>query len=273
MTYIDYAMPNEDYHNKELHPHLSSSDIKEVEKTSPLHWALKLEQPRKAPTPAMLAGSAIHAMISEPEKELFIRGLPDRRKRTEWAKLEEQAAKKGQTVLTEGEFDECQRIADTAIDTCVELQAALGEKDLAVEASIFTQCTWSDLKIKCRPDMMSLSKRTMWDIKTTTDNTKDNFPREIKRWSYDMQAAFYLHCAACAGLVIDRFIFLAVDKPTGVCVAYELSELYLKHAEKRMARVLDKLVEAESQGKFETGWERVNTIHLPSWMEDELDAF
>lgn len=121
--------------------------------------------------------------------------------------------------------------------------------------------------------MMSLSKRTMWDIKTTTDNTKDNFPREIKRWSYDMQAAFYLHCAACAGLVIDRFIFLAVDKPTGVCVAYELSELYLKHAEKRMARVLDKLVEAENQGKFETGWERVNTIHLPSWMEDELDAF
>ena len=273
MTYIDYAMSNEDYHSKELHPHFSSSDIKEIEKSSPLHWALKQEQPRKKPTPAMLAGSAIHAMISEPEKELFVRGLPDRRKRTEWAKLEEQAAKKGQTVLTESEYDDCQRIAGTAIHTCDELHDALQLRDMVVEASILTECSMSGLKIKARPDMMSLSERTMWDIKTTTDNTITGFPREIKRWAYDLQAAWYLHVAACAGLVIDKFIFLAVDKETGICVAYELSELYLKHAEKRMERVLNKLVKAESAGKFDTGWERVNTIHLPSWMEDELDAF
>ena len=47
MTHIDYEMSNEDYHDKKLHPHISSSDVKEVAKTSTLHWALKQARPRK----------------------------------------------------------------------------------------------------------------------------------------------------------------------------------------------------------------------------------
>ena len=94
MLGIKQDLPNEEYHDKDVYPHISSSDIKEIEKTSLLHWAIKAQLPRKKPTPAMLMGSAIHAMISEPKKELFVRGLPDRRKRNEWAKLEEAAEKK-----------------------------------------------------------------------------------------------------------------------------------------------------------------------------------
>lgn len=269
MTHIDYAMSNDDYHDKDKHPHLSSTDAKTVEKTSPLHWALKQGLPRKKPSPAMLMGSAVHAMISEPDKELFARGLPNRLKRKEWAKLEEEAAAKGQTLLTEGEFDEAKRIADTAIETCDLLRSALSLKDLAVEASIFTKCLHSDMKIKARPDMMSLELRTMWDIKTTTDNTPEGWAREVKRWGYDLQAAWYLHVAECSGLDIDNFIFFAVDKETGICVAYELSELYLKYAQKRMFRVLDQLVEAEEAKQLTTGWDSLNTIHLPPYLEDE----
>ena len=59
MTYIDYAMSNEDYHDKDKHPHISSSDVKEIAKTSGLHWAIKQNLPRKPPTPAMKFGSAV----------------------------------------------------------------------------------------------------------------------------------------------------------------------------------------------------------------------
>ena len=269
MTHIDYEMSNEDYHDKEKHPHISSTDIKTVEKTSPLHWALKQSLPKKKPTPAMLMGSAVHAMISEPDKALFVRGLPNRLKRKEWAKMEEEAAAKGQTLLTEGEYDEARRISDTALETCDLLRSALSLKDMIVEASIFTQCMHSDLKIKCRPDMMSNELGYMWDIKTTTDNTPEGFAREVKRWGYDIQAAFYLHCAHCAGLDVNQFAFFAVDKETGICVAYELSELYMKYAEKRMFRVLDQLVEAEEANTLTTGWDSLNTIHLPPYLEDE----
>ena len=72
MTHIDYEMSNEDYHNTDLHPHFSSSDIKEVVKNSPLHWIIKQEH-SKEPTPAMLLGSAVHAFILEPNKGEFVR--------------------------------------------------------------------------------------------------------------------------------------------------------------------------------------------------------
>ena len=131
MTYIDYAMSNEDYHDKDKHPHISSSDVKEIAKTSGLHWAIKQNLPRKPPTPAMKFGSAVHAMISEPDKALFARGLPNRLKRKEWAKMEEEAAAKGQTLLTEGEFDEARRISDTALETCDMLRQALSHHAFA----------------------------------------------------------------------------------------------------------------------------------------------
>lgn len=269
MTYIDYAMSNEDYHDKEKHPHISSSDVKEIAKTSGLHWAIKQNLPRKPPTPAMKFGSAVHAMISEPDKALFARGLPNRLKRKEWAKMEEEAAAKGQTLLTEGEFDEARRISDTALETCDMLRQALSLKDMMVEASIFTECSRTGIKKKIRPDMMSLETRTMWDIKTTTD-VLDGWGREVKRWQYDLQAYYYLSTAKDAGLDIDHFIFFAVDKETGICVAYELSELYLKYAERNVNRVLDMLSEADAKGEFKPEWDRLNTLHLPAYLEDEI---
>lgn len=270
---VIHDLPNEDYHNKELYPHFSSSDIKEIEKTSLLHWAIKSSLPRKKATPAMLMGSAIHAMISEPEKELFVRGLPNRVKRKEWAELEAKAAAKGQTLMTEGEYDEAKRISQAAVETCDVLKNALALDDLEVEASIFTRCPHSDLLLKIRPDMMSRKLRTMWDIKTTTDVTPDGFGRELRRWGYATQAAVYLHVAAAAGIEIDHFVFLAVDKETGICVAYELSELYLKYAERNMFRVMDQLTEAEASGKFDTGWDSINTLHLPAFLEDQLGDY
>ena len=270
MTHIDYAMSNEDYHNKELHPHISSTDIKTVAKTSVLHWAMKQGLPKKKPTPAMTMGAAVHGMISEPHKALFVRGLPNRLKRKEWAKMEEEAAAKGQTLLTEAEFDEARRISDTAIETCDELRAALSLKDLAVEASIFTKCSYSGMNTKIRPDMMSLETKTMWDIKTTTDNTPTGFAREISKWSYDLQAAYYLWNAQNANLDIQHFKFFAVDKETGICVTYDLSELYLASAKERMFKVMDQLIEADETQKLTTGWDQTVTIHLPTYLENQM---
>ena len=85
---------------------------------------------------------------TQPDKALFARGLPNRLKRKEWAKMEEEAAAKGQTLLTEGEFDEARRISDTALETCDMLRQALSLKDMMVEASIFTARPRTGIKRK-----------------------------------------------------------------------------------------------------------------------------
>ena len=80
ITKVDLEMSNADYHDKSQHPHISSSDIKEIAATSVLHWAIKQDKPRKETT-AMRMGSMLHSMILEPHKKEYVRGLPNRLKR------------------------------------------------------------------------------------------------------------------------------------------------------------------------------------------------
>ena len=276
MTHIDYTMSNADYHDKEKHPHISSSDVKAVHKKSLLHWALEQNMPRTE-SKAMLMGSAVHGMILEPEKKEFVRGLPNRLKRKEWAELEEKCAKNGQTLLTESEYDEAERITETAKQTCETLRYVLDHKRFVPEASIFTQCRDTKLPIKCRPDAMILPDEhgkggMLFDVKTTTDATPEAFQHEIKKWAYDLQAAFYIHTCQQAKININSFIFFAVEKPTGICVAYELSELYLSYGRRNMFRAMHEIAEAKETGNFTTGWDSINTIHMPSYLEDKYLA-
>ena len=137
-------MSNADYHDKSQHPHISSSDIKEIAATSVLHWAIKQDKPRKE-TPAMRMGSMLHSMILEPHKKEYVRGLPNRLKRKEWAAMEEKAAKQGKILVTEGEYDEAQELAAIALDTCKLLRESVKKKTLLLkQACLLTlmSLTW-----------------------------------------------------------------------------------------------------------------------------------
>ena len=108
------------------------------------------------------------------------------------------------------------------------------------------------------------------DIKTTQNVSPTGFAKEIKNWNYGVQAVFYMKCCKSIGLEVDRFIFFAVCKDTGICTKHTLSELYLKYAEKQMFKAMAELLDAQISGKFSTGWPDENVIHLPSYLEDEV---
>ena len=276
MTHIDYEMSNEDYHNTELHPHFSSSDIKEVVKNSPLHWIIKQELPRKEPTPAMLLGSAVHAFILEPDKGEFVRGEGSGRTKDFKAQKDE-LAKKGKTLLPEATFDDAMRIATKAMETNEYLARMVKDKSFVAEASIFTECPETSLSIRCRPDGMILpseeeilkgKRPVLMDIKTTNNIHPFTFFKDVKMWSYDVQAAFYLHTCAAAKIPVEKFVFFAVCKETGICQAHVLSELYLAHAHKRMLKAMSDLLDSQVSGRFTTGWDMENTIHLPQYLQE-----
>lgn len=272
MTHIDYEMSNEDYHNTELHPHFSSSDIKEVVKNSPLHWVIKQELPKKEPTPAMLLGSAVHAFILEPDKGEFVRGEGSGRTK-DFKTQKDELAKKGKTLLPEATFDDALRIATKAMETNAYLVKLLKHKNFVAEASIFTECSETKLDIRCRPDGLIKPYNNgkggiIFDIKTTNNIHPSTFFKDVKSWSYDVQAAFYLHTCAAAKIPIEKFIFFAVCKETGICQAHVLSELYLAHAHKRMLKAMSDLLDSQVSGRFTTGWEMENTIHLPQYLQE-----
>ena len=272
MTHIDYEMSNEDYHDKKLHPHISSSDVKEVAKTSTLHWALKQARPRKE-TPAMLKGTCIHALILEPEKDL-IATYDGIRRGKDWDKAKAAADKAGKVIVKPDELEEYQSIASAAFETCPDLLKFVQQPNFVAEASVFTECDVTGLPIKVRPDGLLMPKKKgdkaiVLDVKTTVDASPEGFPRQINKYLYSVQAAFYMNTLRCAKIPCERFIFAAVDGDTGITVLHELSELYLKYSENKMYEAMHKLAEAKESGKFDTGWTGVNTVHLPSWLSSD----
>ena len=118
-------MSNEEYH---AHPAIGSSSVKTVASKSLAHWK---GQVRKE-SHAFDLGSAVHAMLLEPEKGLVIRG-PETRRGKAWTEAKEEADTHGQILLTEADYD----LASNMTDACLNDNMAnhlLTNPDLLAEA-------------------------------------------------------------------------------------------------------------------------------------------
>lgn len=272
MTNIDYEMPDYEYHNKKKHPHISSSDVKTVYGKSLLHWVG--QEYKESPTLEM--GKAVHSLILEYEKQAVVRGPSDRRG-NKWKEAKQQAEQQGKILLTERDYDTALEIAESALFNSEFLRSRVSAKNFISEASIFTTCKKTGMLIKCRPDGLLVpqddkGKGEILDIKTTQDASPEGFQRELRKYNYDLQIAFYLHTMRCASLPCSEMYLVAIEKTPPYAVGvHVLSEIYIKHAEKRMIQTLEKMKHAESSQDFSTGWPEINQVHLPTWLEDDMD--
>ena len=272
MTNIDYEMPDYEYHDKKKHPHISSSDVKTVYGKSLLHWAG--QEYKESPTLEM--GKAVHSLILEYEKQAVVRGPSDRRG-NKWKEAKQQAEQQGKILLTERDYDIALEIAESALFNSEFLRSRVSAKNFISEASIFTTCKKTGMLIKCRPDGLLVpqddkGKGEILDIKTTQDASPEGFQRELRKYNYDLQIAFYLHTMRCASLPCSEMYLVAIEKTPPYAVGvHVLSEIYIKHAEKRMIQTLEKMKHAESSQNFSTGWPEINQVHLPAWLEDDMD--
>ena len=272
MTNIDYEMPDYEYHDKKKHPHISSSDVKTVYGKSLLHWVG--QEYKESPTLEM--GKAVHSLILEYEKQAVVRGPSDRRG-NKWKEAKQQAEQQGKILLTERDYDTALEIAESALFNSEFLRSKISNKNFISEASIFTRCKKTGMLIKCRPDGLIIpesdkGKGEILDIKTTQDASPHGFQRELRRYNYDLQIAFYLHTMRCASLPCSEMYLVAIEKTPPYAVGvHVLSEIYIKHAEKRMIQTLEKMKHAEASQDFSTGWPEINQVHLPAWLEDDMD--
>ena len=70
---------------------------------------------------------------------------------------------------------------------------------------------------------------------------------------------------------LDIYLIAIEKTPPYAVGVHVLSEIYIKHAEKRMFQTLEKMKNAETSQDFSTGWPEINQVHLPAWMEDDMD--
>lgn len=256
-------LTNQSYH---AHPAISSSDVKAVYKTSLHHWKNKVRKESSA----FALGSAVHAMVLEPEEGLVRRGPEDRRG-NKWKEAALDADLDGKILLTEGDYDLAERIA-ASVRAHPVAAMYLASPSLVCEASFFTADPETGVTIKCRPDGYIQDAGIVFDIKTTTTASPDGFPREVVKYAYDVQAAFYLRALRAAGYEANQFVFVCVEKEAPHAVGVHLlTDRYLHRADAIVTQTLEKIRNAVAVNDFTTGWPLINHIDLPRWQTDQTE--
>jgi len=252
-------LTNEQYH---ADPAISSSDVKAVHSTSLLHWRHKVYKP----SAAFDLGTAVHALVLEPEADLILRGPEDRRG-NKWKEAQAAADLNGQLLLTEGDFDKARLIADAILAHPAGQRMAGAET--TNERSIFVTDPDIGIDLKCRPDSLDVINGTIYDIKTCADASPYGFGRAVQTYGYAIQAAFYMHVCGLEGLRPRRFVFVCVEKEAPFAVGvHMLTQEYLDWGHSQMMVTLDQIKSARQSGDFTTGWPEVNMIDLPRWMQE-----
>ena len=201
-------IPNEDYH---AGVGISSSYIRRFGE-SQLH---AIEHKQES-TPTLKFGTAAHALIVEGreafDKEVRVmEGSPyTKAYKEEKAEHEEQ----GFIVLKEADLEVIEGMKANMV---YEGNAYLNAKGKLAEASVY----WyeDDILCKCRPDMMcppldqpnSDNKMVVVDYKTTISCEPYAFNKSVKKYGYDMQAAWYRRGIQMAGYDVDEFVFIAQE--------------------------------------------------------------
>jgi hypothetical protein len=202
-------IPNEDYH---AGVGISSSYIRRFGQ-SQLH---AIEHKQES-SPNLKFGTAAHALIVEGQeafdKEVrVLTGSPyTKAYKEERAEYEEQ----GFIVLKEDDVNLIQSMKENMV---YEGNAYLNAKGKVAEASIY----WyeDDVLCKCRPDMLcpplkepnSDNKIVIIDYKTTISCEPFSFNKSVKKYGYDMQAAWYRRGLLMAGYDVEDFVFIAQEK-------------------------------------------------------------
>ena len=211
-------LSNATYHNS---PGLSSSTIRRFSQ-SQLH---ALEEVIET-TPAMNFGSAAHSLLVEGEGAFFsdvvtITGSPYTNSNKE---LKKESIAKGLTVINEKDKDTIYSMKNSLVK---EARAYLNPEknypstlDSPYEVSIY----WYEQGLLCktRADVVldpfdkpqASNGIVLVDYKTTIECSVKSFTNSCRRYSYDLQAAWYKRGFEAAGFQVADFVFVAQEKKT-----------------------------------------------------------
>ena len=227
-------LSNAEYHAKT--EYISSSAVKEVHGKSLAHWQAR--QSFKS-TPAMAIGTAVHDIVLEGGNGIVRHNGPDRRGK-QWSEPFAEAEANDKLLMTAADYDLAIAVAGSVLDHPV------GRK--------------------------MEGKDTINDIKTCQDSSPSAVQADIRKYSYPIQAAFYLHTLRCAGFKAERFIFVFVEKTTPYAVnVTELTLGYIAWADSAMHKALSDIKQARETNVYDTGFSTgINMVDIPHWLNQEI---
>jgi len=188
---------NELYHQS---PGISASGLKTIFKKSIYHY---LNQ-KPFESSSMAFGSAVHCAMLEPDefyKEYHVMPKLDRRTKDGKSQYELQKQKaSGKILLSYDDFKKIEQILVNFREHDLAQKFCKGD----IEYSHYTK--YDDIEVRIRPDVLNKVSNFICDVKTCQDNSPMAFKRDVYKYAYHLQAAFYMDM-----LGINDWRFVAVQ--------------------------------------------------------------
>lgn len=255
---IKRKMTNQAYH---AHHALGSTDIKTVLKSTVAHWK---HGPERKDSAVFDLGSAVHAGLLEPEKDLIVESEYKTRMGKGWQAAYSQAKSDDKILLPQGDYAVCQEMIGSALKDA-EFRTLLTDPTAWKEVSIITKDPETDLDIKCRPDLYLPETGMLLDVKTTTTASPEEggFIRECFKFNYFAQAAFYSHVLRSEGLPVKGFYFFAIEKEQPyACQLFRVGDDLLELGAKQINTALADIKKAKEVNRYDTNWPKIATLTM-----------
>ena len=219
---------------------ISSSGLKKIYAKSVWHYI------NQSPfsSDSMRLGSAIHTAILEPklfyDEYVVMQKFDGRTTEGKKLKAEYEAAAEGKTTLTADEF----AIVDGVIRNYNKNDQAKYYTRGEIELSHYLEFNGVDVKV--RPDCINKVAGFISDPKTCQDNSPKAFIRDVYKYNYHLQAAFY---SDTLGVDPKNFVFISIE--TKAPYSIECYVLADEHIDRGRAAYLKAL--ADWQFYLDTG--------------------
>lgn len=220
---------------------------------------------------AKRVGSALHLAILEPERYATdVVVSPEFNRRTNQGKADE--AK----FLAE-HAGKCVVDADEKAQIDAMRESALRSKAVRAVMEMGAQCEtsglWQDvtgLTCKMRIDRLSFASKSLVDLKSARDASREGFARACAQYGYPFQAAFYRRGMRALTGEDWRFTFIALEKEPPYAVAvYEPSEQMLEVGENQVETALRRVAACKEANEWPAYEDKVASLDLPAWAASE----
>lgn len=256
-------LSNREYHASEG---LSHSALVKFRK-SPAHYKAyvsKLDEVSPATQHTFDIGTLFHSMMLEPDKfnDMYHVVSGDRRKKE--TRLEIASASLDKIIITPKEYDMLRSMEHSMKRNSDVMYLINHSKH---EQSVYTEI--DDVLCKCRPDGILWDEGVIFDLKSCEDASNTEFPKDIAKYSYHVEHAFYSMVASNASKKpIRDFIFIACEKKPPYNVAlYEVSQADIDDTFREIHDDLKRFKKCMERDEWPGYDDDINTVVLPSWVK------
>src|SRR5882724_3996910 len=236
---------------------------------TPAHLKAYLEGEREKETAAMQFGTVLHRALLEPETyvgSFYVR--PPGMKFTTKEGIAWQHEHRDRPILTDLE---CSQIVHMVASVYTHPFAKRLLAGGLPEQSIFVIDDKDTLR-KSRLDMLTKGN-VIPDIKTTESASLDNFERNISKYRWHVQAAYYIDNCKLAGIDKTTFFFVCVEKspPYAVRCLQLIDEAIAigRTLYQRDLQIYRNCVDSGDWPAWETGFAEAG---LPAWEMRKMEA-